>query len=623
MNILLEKHEHLLMKLILERYAGQPFDEEHRADIQSETLSGAQLHLAFLSLRRKGYIEAVKKAWGERIYFIPSPQRFADIQTQFYPYTPVLLDAEMIHVFHESKPGITLDLLHVLAYAAHQGLALTSKGTLHKRIMQKLSELSHLQSEDLEGLQLQYAHPEIYPLHTAVILDLLLCLGLIFQEPQAIMINEERLYAWLTSTVEEMNKVLFQKVIERYSQNNPVMQHFRYFMCQPAVQQDKWFDITSLIEWMRDEGLTSSYSLAEIENYATAWLRILSGFGWGDSGQLNNERLAFKWNVTPSDMLDPNPCKDIPSATEKFYVQPDFDIIVPPNVSYLNRWQLLCFTEVRQSDRMSVYRLTKNSVTEGVEKGLSISALREFLVTESISGVPDHIDITLEQWNREIGRTRIDEVTLLSCDTEEEGHRIAAHPLLVEHIEQIGPRHFIVKHEGIPQIRKALDSLGLTAMKQIGGPAHDIINYPLIGTIPNQSSMSTGCLEHVDCTQTTTQGLVYSGRNMHYFEKDNEIAESQSLFPGISQIPAIWYNSLRSYHTSTAQTIIEQAYAWETKVLLHLQGGSAEFIPRKILSNPWEVEGDLLSGEKGEIRSVRRMTTDDWDEMKLLLPEMV
>ncbi|MBJ9988287.1 helicase-associated domain-containing protein [Paenibacillus sp. S28] len=606
-----------LLKRLIVRFAGQPFSDDARTTVKSSGRSGAELELSFIRLRRAGLIQAVKKVWGEKLYYIPLESLGLLYRQFFTPEAEVVPDSN-VHRISEAKPGLALDLLHALAAAAEHGLPLTAKGTVHKKNIQKLLEAVHLKDSDLETLQLQYAHAETYPLVAAVLLDIMMCLGLAVKESQGIVLEEERLGEWLNLSEQEMNRVLLLAVLDRYGINSPALQHFRYLLCHPSFQPGVWYDMTNMLDWMEQEVLlTRSVSEAGVR----AWMTAMAGFGWGDTGEDGSGRCCFRWAIDPAFVLVSGGEDREMAGEGRFYVQPDFDVIVPPDVPYRIRWKLLACSERVQSERMSIYRLTRSSTARAVENGMSAAEMTQLLDNFSGGGVPENVRLALEQWGREIGRTRFEEAMLLSCSAEEDGDRIEAHPKLKGHLQRIGPKHFLVNSGAVPEVRKILDSSGLSPLKAIAEPGRTVSTYPLIhDPTPDLTGQRIDVENFRQTGLSAAGGLVYSGRNIQYFEPDSDIPKPESLFPGYGQVPKMWTQDFRNYHGTTAQHIMEQALEWQTKVLISRGGSRLEFIPRGIRSHPWAVEGTLFDPERDGYEDGALLSQGDWEQIRLIVP---
>jgi len=403
--------EQVILRRVYACFAGQSFNDANFMKLRLNGCSGAEHLLSFLVLRRKGYIRAQKSSWGEQLYYIPIDQ----LQPLHHMlYTHDLLEVkEEVQIMNEAKPGLVLDLFHTLVFVAMDHLPLTTKGTVHKKSIQKLIERLNLKEEDLNKLTLQISDAENVPIHVATILDLLYYLKLVTREPKHIVVQEKTLYMWLNMNTEQMTSVLVEIVIERYGAYHPEMQHWCCLICQPVFLSGQWVEVEQLLDWMIQEQMINSSQGDEMRILAKAWLRALAGFGWMDVGRVSGNRICFRWSISADEVLnafhdDSGNLLQLHDATaSRLYVQPDFDIIVLPDVPYVLRWKLMMFTEIGKSDRMSIYRLTKDSIMQAVKRGVGIDAILNFMAEYSETGVPEHISLTLRQWDKDTNHSEV------------------------------------------------------------------------------------------------------------------------------------------------------------------------------------------------------------------------
>ncbi|WP_188016963.1 helicase-associated domain-containing protein [Paenibacillus antarcticus] len=345
------------------------------------------------------------------MYYIPIDQ-LQPLHHMLYTHNLIEVKEE-VQIMNEAKPGLVLDLFHTIVFVAIDQLPLTTKGIVHKKSIQKLIERLNLKEEDLNELPLQITDAEHVPLQVAIILDLLYYLKLVTKEPKQIVVQEKSLNMWLNMNTEQMTSVIVEIIIERYGAYHPEMQHWCCLIRQPVFLSGQWVEVERLLDWMIQEQMVNSSQRDEMRIRAKAWLRALAGFGWVDVGMVSGDRICFRWsisadivlNVFHDDRWDFSTSDD--AITSRYYVQPDFDIIVLPDVPYVLRWKLMMFTDIGKSDRMSIYRLTKESITRAVKRGVRIDEILNFMAEYSETGVPEHISLTLRQWDKDTNHSEI------------------------------------------------------------------------------------------------------------------------------------------------------------------------------------------------------------------------
>lgn len=644
----LTSDEMLVLKRCFIRYAGQPMKEEEPLQLLRGALSGAETNLALRSLRARGWVEAVTKSWGERILYIPVHRLPVLYDMLLEQNTIHLMHADDPVAVHEARTGLEAGLLHVLSCIAKQGVPLTAKGMIHKRSLQKLNELAPFPAEDLAGLRLQYAHAELYPVQTVVMMDLLLSLGLLVKETVSFRIQEAELAAWVRLSAWQMRKHIFNTLMERYGKPEASMQHFRYMLCAVSryAGAEGWLPVKSLLQWMHQVGLISQKSLngagssnsVPLEGAASpacsggledgmdeinGWLAALTAFGMGDWGLNESVELCFRWNISPLDMFLSNKGEESYQEQGTFYIQPDFEILVPPDVAYDVRWQLECCCERITGDRMVVYRITRESVTDAIELGMKAQAICTLLDKHSRTGMPEHIRMAVEQWAGHVGRTAFAAVTLLRCSTSEDADTIARHPGLEGLLERIGERDFIIPASSAAKIRKTLAAIGLSPRRGLEGGDEPIHRYPLVTETANtnlDSADHENSLKDV-FSQEGRAGLVYTGRTLHFYEQEHTLPDLFDYFPERSAVPSSWTKDWRSYHVSTARQLIEQAIHWQAAVGLRIGGKEVKWIPESVISGePWSVIGWYASEEAAEAPARATLKPGEWSEMRLLVP---
>ncbi|MGQ3477653.1 helicase-associated domain-containing protein [Paenibacillus sp. TY11] len=675
----LSSDELLVLRRCFIRYAGQPMKEEEPIQLTRGALSGVETKLALHGLRVRGWLEAVTKSWGERILYIPV-HRLPDLYDMLLEQNPMnIMHTDHPMTVHEAMTGLESELLHALSRIAVQGVPLTAKGTIHKRSLQKLNELTPFRPEDLEGLGLHYAHAELYPVQTVVMMDLLLSLGLLVKETVSFRIQEAELATWIRLSAWQMRKHIFATLMERYGKAEASMQHFRYMLCAAYryVGTEGWLSIKCLLQWMLQVGLIAQESssgedsknsalldfvstLSNSESYEgetvsdfslnghymdemKGWLKALTAFGMGDWGQATSGELCFRWNVSVVDMLRFNNDKDTQQEQGTFYVQPDFEILVPPDVAYDVRWRLECCCERVTGDRMVVYRITRESVTEAIELGMKAKAIPALLDKYSRTGVPDHVRMAVEQWAGNVGRTAFATVTLLRCGTQEDADMVARHPALEGLLERLGDRDFIIPANSAVKIRKTLAAIGLSPRCEPEGVDEPTHHYPLMAETENVGSgipdsqispdhsggndKTVGEMEFDPIqvrpifSQEGRAGLVYTGRTLHFYEQEHTLPDPSDYFPERSTVSSSWTREWRSYHTSTARQLIEQAIRWQAAVGLRIGGKEVKWIPEAVVpGEPWSVTGWYASGMDDETPSRATLQPSEWSDMRLLVP---
>lgn len=96
-------------------------------------------------------------------------------------------------------------------------------------------------------------------------------------------------------------------------------------------------------------------------------------------------------------------------------VQPNFEIMLfAPDVETI--WTVEKFTELKKLDQVSLYTLTKEALLRGLESGLSLEKILEWLQKRNPQPLPQNLAVSLEDWSKGFKRVKVEQVTLLEVE---------------------------------------------------------------------------------------------------------------------------------------------------------------------------------------------------------------
>ncbi|MCI1772763.1 MAG: helicase-associated domain-containing protein [Paenibacillus lautus] len=553
--------ERSVLHHIWRRFAGQGFDDDKLRSLRFPRLSGVEAQLAFVSLRQQGWVRAVKRGWGERLYFIPF-DKLQILQEGFGPveaFETGPISSASVRLQQEARSGIAIDMFNVLVYMAKNRVSLTAKGILHKKCIQKLGGEIALTPYDVEGLALHYDHAEAYPPHVAMVLDLLFAFGLVVAEQGELKLNRAALRHWLMLSREAMERDVLLHMMESYIPNSAEFQHWTWRICHSSLSGGVWYRARQMPAAVSEplEGAAST-GKELLPEEASSWLRLLTGCGYTDSGIDDDGQFLFRWRVAPSSLLNGGTGAGIGSSG--LFIQPDFEILIPPDVPNSVKFQAACCTERVSDDVMTVYRLTRDSVMQAAKAGMEPEGIAAFLTRHAAAGMPENVHAALFQWGKEMDRAGLNEPLRYAEAPPEEGAELA-------------------------------------------GPDGDD-RYP----------MQWGNRSRPSC------GLIRPARGELALEPDYTLPDPLSIIPDLSRIPVMWTRDWRSYHGSTAKQMMEQALELSAKLEIAVDGSRMEFIPFQILRQPWKISGVLYDPDSDKTGAVVELGEGEWREMRLVIP---
>ncbi|MDR6725281.1 hypothetical protein J2W91_003780 [Paenibacillus amylolyticus] len=579
---LLSCAEQIVLSTLFRQHAGAFFAPKFSSAVWvTEGLSGAEAKVALIGLRQKGWIKTTRKTWGEHLYYIPNvllPQLTevfaikvgagnthdgsADAQ---HVERSEMTTKDHMQVLYEAEVDIAAELLHLMAWIIHEGLPLTSKGTIHKKSIRQLCNITALHESHFQALHIRYDDPEVYPVHIAIVLDLLLHLGLLEKSDKHVFVSNEQLQAWIKRSWSSMHCEIYNICVERYGMPDPYAQHFRSRLLILAPAMNEWFPIRPLLPW-RDELQVEEQDLLRCENpnpkslsslhVVQGWLRALVGLGFGEVGHDAAGEVVYRWLVQPADLCcSVHPLHDKRLEEEKsgLFIQPDFEILLPSEAPPHVCWRLGLCAELVTRDRMSIYRLTRESVMKAVRIGFTLDQIVLFLNNHAMTGIPEHVHLAMQQWGQE---------------PEE---RLAKPPNPSDPTLEVA-------HQG------------------------------------DESAVNLN---------VRSQGIIHIADKL-YEEEDEPyvITERDNLWPGYKDIPEMWHREWRKYHLSTTRQIASKAIEWQTKLELKRNEDIVYVIPDRIEGHgDWTLSGWVTSSNGENVLERQVLSPTDWGNIRLIVPE--
>lgn len=124
------------------------------------------------------------------------------------------------------------------------------------------------------------------------------------------------------------------------------------------------------------------------------WLGIVS-LGWNGP-----DLVALEVSSIGAQILGIIPLEPEQTLERRLVMQPNFEILAFDPVSDYTLSVLDEFAERVKGERVFQYRLTRESVYQAQQKGMTVQQIIEFLNRESSSPMPQNVALTLQEWGR-------------------------------------------------------------------------------------------------------------------------------------------------------------------------------------------------------------------------------
>lgn len=341
--------------------------------------------------------------------------------------------------------ALAWDMLTFLNYIVTNELKLTAQSLIPKRDLKKLSaQLWPLNIEEVTGLEyrrvdfidrlcssLKLYATESYSWRLQPGADFKEWLDLDFYEQMGKLVE-----LWLTEPT-RTGPVDFPY----YYGNNKLISRANKTMlgwlksCEPGT----WYSLDSLLQKVQREDpyfilprrdLLNMVGLNRLTEMSRQWLKIegeiiqatfqsaLEWLGIVKVGRNEASRVvAFcltDFGAKMCGQTKPHSI-ELPRVAQSLLVQPNFEIMLfAPEVETV--WTLEKFTELKKLDQVSLYSLTKEALLRGLEAGLTLEKILDWLQKRNPQPLPQNMAVSLEDWSRGFKRVRVEQVTLLEVE---------------------------------------------------------------------------------------------------------------------------------------------------------------------------------------------------------------
>ena len=167
--------------------------------------------------------------------------------------------------------------------------------------------------------------------------------------------------------------------------------------------------------------------------------------------------------------------------TDRFLVQPTFEIIAPRTLGLVIRGELERFADLVSVDVTLTYRITKDTVYRAGDEGMSGEAVIVFLERHSEKSLPQNVEYSVREWGQSYGQVYFMDVFLLRVVNEETATHIKAHRDLAPFIRgQVAPDALMVERHQYRDLMEALRKAGFMPKSQVVGmePERESGHFP-------------------------------------------------------------------------------------------------------------------------------------------------
>ncbi len=156
--------------------------------------------------------------------------------------------------------------------------------------------------------------------------------------------------------------------------------------------------------------------------------------------------------------------------SDRFIVQPTFEIIAPRDLDLMIRERLERFADLERVDLTLTYRVNRDTIYRAANADLSGEEVIDFLADHSEKDLPQNVAYSIQSWGDAYGQVYFMETFLLRTASAEIASHIKAHGELAPYIKgEVGPDALIVERKKYRELMDLLQRQGYMPKSEVVG----------------------------------------------------------------------------------------------------------------------------------------------------------
>lgn len=300
------------------------------------------------------------------------------------------------------RNALVESVFHLLCVLLHTKIKQTQGGGIHKKLFEKWSERTGFaQAETRFNTALAFCRRN----------------GLIEEEGGTVRLTDEA-PRWLSKPEAELRRDVWRFLLNGFVFTDRLLQKTIALLAAAGAHHEtpSLHQIDDLLGELELNAWTEESALVEREKLVKRLL-ILDAAGVAAVDSLESPSAAglSEWGrqlifaeaeTAPETAHDEGPV----------VIQPNFDMLAPPDAGYETLWRLDQLAEFRRRDVMTEYHLSQESLLRAMRRGWSAQAIEEFLTSKAGGRLPDLVAFSVEEWCAKFGRIQFERVVLVECD---------------------------------------------------------------------------------------------------------------------------------------------------------------------------------------------------------------
>gem|GEM_PF-3535037 len=556
--------------------------------------ANAEWRAAVASLCEKGLLCIWQKSWGEPTFSLAA-EAFPMWSRQF-------IGAHMERAVEWSPLEMTdaageqccllVNLLLLARFVESDQLTRSKQGGWHKKPCKKFEQQLRLTASSNLTFAIDeftiHEHADCLSPGAAAVLDVASRLKLLHWSENRLRLHSSAWSQLLELTGTALSQHISRQWLLWHASDSVWQQHAGFALL--AMPDSGWYDLKEMYESLRiGDGLPAD---VDWNCFADSLTRRLLGpmaaFGWLHVATLQDGRIVVRKSRLLVSRAEDE--MDMP------YVSAHGEVMLSLTNKLAQHWELLCCAETyAYSEAVHTYRLTRESVWQGMAQGKAASSVLNGMRGE----IPDTLLEQLRDWESRYGEIEVSTRLVIRCRNTSVAEQLLQRESIRPIAEAVGDGVLILEaNASQSELRKLLAASGY----QAAWIEHTDDQRKQVVPADPQYSMIQGYEEQQLSVPAT------------------KLPDITDLYDRMSAIPSSWLHEFRQYHPSTGRQLIEQAIRYRSGVQLRVQGDAIRFHPERVIGDRtgWRVEGWVAANRQE--REIKQYSPKDWEEIQLLLP---
>ena len=358
--------------------------------------------------------------------------------------------------------ALVRDIFTFLCFASQHGIRQTQRGSIYK----------HTQKHLLRRFEVSNDTPKVYDrINPAVENPDRLALIFHFCRHQKLICRQDSDLVCSEIGKEWIQKTDSEKLLDIYSHwlEHGISKDPSVSIAQSIVRilpPEQWILLSSIQEQISKfvVGATWMQTLySQLERSLVNHLTYMGGITFAHVG----DDVAIRVTDIGRRLFYEKPIESY-EFESSFIVQPNHEVLASSYLAPELRWKLNHIAELHQADQMSTYKLSAESIYNGLRSGFSLDQILVFLTTHSKTGIPQNVEVSIKDWAERYGQIYLMDVMLLRCKNAHIAQEIRTSKQIGKYIlGEISPTDFVVSRQHSQELFTLLEKQNYMPLPEV------------------------------------------------------------------------------------------------------------------------------------------------------------